>query len=786
MRFRRTLAASGAAAMLLFAAPAAEARSGADEVARSPRACEDESEFWPLWRALAATGDPQTADLPLFPLAEVLAALRAVPLSEPLPARGRESLEYYRSPVPYQAEGQVWQQTIAYAEAAASYEAGDYAAAIGKFDAIAATAPPATFPRPLYRAASAYSAARASFDLGNFADGAIRIDRILADPSLGEFWTQSWSLIAYMRYQTDAPPLAAAELVQISRLLVTPTAILCPEPSSAAAFPDADFGLKILKLARADFDLSDPRRLGTAREFQRPGVEWAARDPVIDALSRMPSYPNFEASGLEPGWSDAYLAILRPRSPSWPATDPNSDRAAVGRDRWRETGNPLWALVLGEYAAARDLPALADAIARSRAWPDLSDRARATLVWALAAYRARLLLRLGKDEDAMAALEVPTPKERAALGRDLPELVQGAFESLVNGGTRYLLAQHRWAAARRWAILASKALDWPIAEPLKPLLAADPTELYRHPVLQLTPVDGEIRLGPWRRLFDGWSSARLIEFSRRDEIASADRRALVGAAWIRAFALGHWDDVFAWLPDLGRAFPSLEPDIALIDRSWLPGAARHLALRLALRAPGLVAVPSWSRPPDNAPRYETLGEIVRPADVTKLDPYDPSDGNWWCSPEAEAILEDDRNAILGELEPEIEAAETEPRSTPAGIDAWRDRKAAMLAKFAEEIPLLRIGDGAELAALARSGSSARRFAEDALAWGRDKFWFEDWFVSEDLLAETLHLAVRATRIGCRRPPDNSTWSRAAFVMLHRRYPNSSWAKQTPYWYGAIP
>jgi len=46
--------------------------------------------------------------------------------------------------------------------------------------------------------------------------------------------------------------------------------------------------------------------------------------------------------------------------------------------------------------------------------------------------------------------------------------------------------------------------------------------------------------------------------------------------------------------------------------------------------------------------------------------------------------------------------------------------------------------------------------------------------------EALHLAVRSTRYGC---VDAATsYSKQAFQLLHRRYPDSSWAKKTPYWY----
>jgi hypothetical protein len=48
--------------------------------------------------------------------------------------------------------------------------------------------------------------------------------------------------------------------------------------------------------------------------------------------------------------------------------------------------------------------------------------------------------------------------------------------------------------------------------------------------------------------------------------------------------------------------------------------------------------------------------------------------------------------------------------------------------------------------------------------------------------EALHFFVRATRFGC---VDKSIgpYSRRAFDLLHKKYPQSEWAKQTPYWFG---
>ena len=47
--------------------------------------------------------------------------------------------------------------------------------------------------------------------------------------------------------------------------------------------------------------------------------------------------------------------------------------------------------------------------------------------------------------------------------------------------------------------------------------------------------------------------------------------------------------------------------------------------------------------------------------------------------------------------------------------------------------------------------------------------------------EALHLAVKSTRYGC-TDKETGRWSKAAFDLLHKRYPNTNWAKETKYWF----
>jgi hypothetical protein len=80
----------------------------------------------------------------------------------------------------------------------------------------------------------------------------------------------------------------------------------------------------------------------------------------------------------------------------------------------------------------------------------------------------------------------------------------------------------------------------------------------------------------------------------------------------------------------------------------------------------------------------------------------------------------------------------------------------------------------ELSKLFAIPSGPNYLSDQAIRWGRGH-------PNDSRVPEALHLAVQSTRIGCE---DNETtkFSRAAFQLLHQRYPNSEWVKKTKYWY----
>ena len=80
----------------------------------------------------------------------------------------------------------------------------------------------------------------------------------------------------------------------------------------------------------------------------------------------------------------------------------------------------------------------------------------------------------------------------------------------------------------------------------------------------------------------------------------------------------------------------------------------------------------------------------------------------------------------------------------------------------------------EAARLAAVPPAATWFTREALAFAREK-------PDDPRAPEFLSRAVRATREGC-GDGETRALSKAAFDLLHRRYPKATWARETKYWF----
>jgi len=709
------------------------------------RGCQELTADWPLWSALSL--HPWTrgeVDQKIyFSLDRLKAALHAVPLTAPARLMSNET-EDYAHKVPARPG------LRAYSAAAKFYTEGDFKKAIPLLDKIVADRDSG------YRAAAAYTAARAALLLGDLEGGGARIDAFVRDPALQEFAGPAYELFGKIRYQSDAAPLNAAQMSQISFMLTAPTEAVCGSVLGEQLRREVDDDFSWL----IGVPLTDNRWTRfTSRTIASTAM--AKLDPVVEFASIVKPLTKFETSDYgrgEEGWQDPIPPEL----------------TAHIRERWDVTQNPLWAVALAEHTTTEaDLDRITKSLPILRAWPALPTSAQARYAWRIVAQIVRIKLVGGKTDEALAAVSLLAPDDLAA-GRSVrpqPDISK-AQDIILASGIRWFVRRNDFASARAWAVDVTQRIGVPVPEKLKPLLVRNLDELYGDPLLGLKQVGGVRELGDFRVIFDLYSSHQLMEISHRPDIAPDDRRAFVGAAWIRAFALEHWGDVTAWLPDLRHAFPEIGSDADAIERTWFRGTARHRTLLLVLRTPGLNVLPSWARPPGGPEFYGFSGQ-ARDSDVRRFDYENASDGNWWCSLDAEETLASTTTGLIHDALYGYFYTYVDPKEI--------DRTAGTIAAY----PLLASADTAELHVLSNAGSATKRLAEAAVKWGGGITWFDRLLGRDRDVPEALARSVAATRYGCRRPPENGPWSRAAYELLHRNYPDSDWAKRTKYWFDTI-
>jgi hypothetical protein len=181
---------------------------------------------------------------------------------------------------------------------------------------------------------------------------------------------------------------------------------------------------------------------------------------------------------------------------------------------------------------------------------------------------------------------------------------------------------------------------------------------------------------------------------------------------------------------LAAAYPEAKELLTAYQRATTPDARRFAAAHLALKFPGL-------RP------YVTFG-VGRGTNIAEIDSYRD---NWWCA---------------------------EPPTSFGGYfsDGGDATKKQMPAP--EFLKPSQAAAEREVALLQSLGPGPNYLAQTVINWGTKN-------PTDRRVPEALHLAVKSTRYGC-TDKETGRWSKAAFDLLQRKYPNTSWAKETPYWF----
>ncbi|HVS20202.1 MAG TPA: hypothetical protein VHD88_00065 [Pyrinomonadaceae bacterium] len=227
----------------------------------------------------------------------------------------------------------------------------------------------------------------------------------------------------------------------------------------------------------------------------------------------------------------------------------------------------------------------------------------------------------------------------------------------------------------------------------------------------------------------------VLRDAARGTILAANLRSNVAqAAFMRAALLDDRDNAAQAAVVLGTVNPELKESLAAYQRAATPEAKRFSVAYLSLKFPGL-------RP------YVTAG-VGRATPVNEIDSYRD---NWWCAEPPTSM-----SGAAWQGEDETQKANARPLALPEFLKPSQ----SLAAK--------------QLATLEALGTGPNYLCRTAIDWTNQN-------PTDPRAPEALHLAVKATRYGC-TDKDTGRWSKAAFDLLHRRYPNSSWAKETKYWF----
>jgi hypothetical protein len=207
------------------------------------------------------------------------------------------------------------------------------------------------------------------------------------------------------------------------------------------------------------------------------------------------------------------------------------------------------------------------------------------------------------------------------------------------------------------------------------------------------------------------------------------KRKVAIAAWTKAVLLNKDADAQQFAPSLAKYAPELLSVFGQYQRARTPLERENAATYLLLKLPAL------------RPFVESsYGRLTAPTEI------DSFRDNWWCAPR------DTYTDANGNEQPILKSTDAPTFLTAAQLaEAERERQQ-----------------------LKQLGNSSTVLARRAVEFAQKS-------PNDSRLAESLHLAVRSTRYGC---TDCATgrYSKAAHDLLKKRFPNSEWAKKTPYWF----
>jgi hypothetical protein len=225
-------------------------------------------------------------------------------------------------------------------------------------------------------------------------------------------------------------------------------------------------------------------------------------------------------------------------------------------------------------------------------------------------------------------------------------------------------------------------------------------------------------------------AAVMKDAARSNVLAPNLKRDVAQAAFMRAALIDDRESALQAAPILEGFYPELKEFLAAYQRATTPDARKFATAFIALKFPGL-------RP------FVSTG-VGRASALSEMDSYRD---NYWCA---------EPPPPLGGAPSEDESTKPKPVVAPEFLRSSQSTAAH------------------QFAALQALGTAPNFLCKTAIDWTEKN-------PNDPRSPEALHLAVRSTRYGC-TDKETGRLSKAAFDLLHRRYPNTKWANATKYWF----
>jgi hypothetical protein len=222
--------------------------------------------------------------------------------------------------------------------------------------------------------------------------------------------------------------------------------------------------------------------------------------------------------------------------------------------------------------------------------------------------------------------------------------------------------------------------------------------------------------------------SELAQAAHSERLPSWSATDVALAAWTRAFMLGQRAMMRDTAPVLAKAHPDWAAMLSPPSAGDVEGWKFRMALLIAHHAEfqPLVPVDYWKHVESNS---------------------------WWCavSLDGARLPDGEQSTAAWRLPAVFEPSDAVISSTERSLAR------------------------AEIAQLHRIGSAQALIAPIILGWAKSH-------PEDPLVPEALHRIVIVVRYGCHTDPASPEVSKAAFDLLHKRYPKSAWTAKTSYWF----